>query len=95
MELTFPSGTIDVAKSLFGNLAGSHIPISTYQRIFYTPEFNSYFKFAFVRNPWDRLVSAYRYLMAGGGQNEHDTYIQQLIIIRVPSRPGRGLGVLL
>lgn len=26
----------------------------------------SYFKFAFVRNPWDRLLSAYSFLQAGG-----------------------------
>jgi hypothetical protein len=25
-----------------------------------SPEYNSFFKFAFVRNPWDRLVSCYK-----------------------------------
>jgi len=29
-------------------------------------EFRNYFKFAVVRNPWDRVVSAYHYLNAGG-----------------------------
>lgn len=53
---------VSVAKSLFGNLAGGHTRIATYQRIFSPEDFHSYFKFTFVRNPWDRVVSAYTFL---------------------------------
>ncbi len=62
---------ISVAKNLFGNLAGGHVSIKKYQIIFSNIEFNSYFKFTFVRNPWDRLVSAYNFLKKGGF-NEND-----------------------
>jgi len=35
-------------------------------KLYNNEKFNNYFKFAFVRNPWDRLVSAYHFLVKGG-----------------------------
>jgi hypothetical protein len=44
-----------------GNPERKHAPLSRYAA--YDPERTAaYFKFAFVRNPWDRFLSAYSYL---------------------------------
>lgn len=57
---------ISVNTGLFGCNTGYHRTIAGYQTIFSRREFKSYFKFAFVRNPWDRVASAYFFLKQGG-----------------------------
>ena len=54
-----------VGEALFPGVRSTHYRWEHYQS--YSPErFENYFKFTFVRNPFDRVVSAYFYLQQGG-----------------------------
>lgn len=57
---------MSMAKTIFGNLAGGHATLEEYLNIFEPDCIANYFKFTVVRNPWDRLVSAYFFLKTGG-----------------------------
>src|SRR3954454_22051651 len=44
---------LSVSKTLFGNYAGTHLGIDHYIATLGRKTVEEYFKFAFVRNPWD------------------------------------------
>ena len=57
---------ISVSVSLLNKSIGNMSALY-YLALFGKEDFNSYFKFAFVRNPFTRLISAFEFLKGGGG----------------------------
>jgi hypothetical protein len=58
-----------IKKSLFDCYSLGHLTINDFKIIFAPEAFEQYFKFAFVRNPWDRVLSTYLFLKKGGCSN--------------------------
>ncbi|EAK9939714.1 alpha-2,3-sialyltransferase [Campylobacter lari] len=56
----------------------SHVKAKDYIK-FDKDKFESYFSFGFVRNPYDRVVSAYHYLRGGGGNLTDETWAKENI----------------
>ncbi len=59
------NGGTSIGRSLFGDFEGNHMPIGTYQLIYDRETFERLFKFCVSRNPYDRLLSAYRFFRNG------------------------------
>lgn len=59
------TGGSSIFETLFSKKSNGHIRWNQYKQA-NNKKFQKYFKFAVVRNPWDRLVSAFFYLKKGG-----------------------------
>lgn len=60
-------GGVAINNAIYGRrLGGGHTTLEEYTNIFEPSCLLNYFKFTIVRNPWDRLVSAYFFLKKGG-----------------------------
>jgi len=57
---------VSVSQSLFGNQGAGHYSANTMRQVLGDDIYNQYFTFTFVRNPWDRLASAFHFLKRGG-----------------------------
>ena len=63
------NGGTSAGRSLVGNYDGNHMPIRSYQMIYSKSDYDRFFKFAFSRNPFDRLVSGYRSAVVGNAEH--------------------------
>lgn len=63
---------VSFSNALFGYIGPGHLTLRNYEVLLTKKEYDSCFKFSIVRNPWDRLHSAYSFLMHGGiAENDH------------------------
>ncbi len=76
------TGSQSIEEALLGHKIG-HSQLWLY-RVFDPVRFATYFKFGFVRNPWDRVVSAYTFLK-NGGRNATDHAWAQRYLAGMPS----------
>lgn len=77
----------------------AHDDIRAAQRRMPTEKFDQYFKFAFVRNPWNRLVSEYEFLLKRPKHGRHarvkrlDNF-RQFIEMQIPRRDAYQINML-
>ncbi|MBI3927732.1 MAG: sulfotransferase family 2 domain-containing protein [Armatimonadetes bacterium] len=69
---------VALTTALFDNLAGGHLKAVNYRFLLGEKRFRSYFKFSFVRNPWDRLVSAFHFLRSSPWPDDREWFERNL-----------------
>ncbi len=57
---------VSISRALYGSLGMGHLTLGEFGTIFRSYAFGRMFKFTFVRNPFDRIHSAYHFLRSGG-----------------------------
>ena len=72
------SAGTSIHKSFFGRLSGfGHSPAQRYIKIYGLIDYYASFRFAFVRNPFDRVVSTYKYLSQGGNNSNDKIFFEK------------------
>lgn len=66
-----------VQKSLFGEVVFGHQTVRQYQLALGSSEYRKAWKFAITRDPWERIVSAWRFLKAGGLHAHDEKYYSE------------------
>lgn len=77
IHLPKTAGT-SVSRQL-GLPSSRHVPADTY-RLTNPSKFSRYFKFCFVRNPFDRLFSSYAFLRHGGMNEDDARFAKQKVL---------------
>lgn len=68
---------ISISFSLYGRKTGDHRTMADYALALSRQELKESFKFTFVRNPWDRVLSTYFYLKQGGRNKQDKRWAQE------------------